>query len=189
MTTEQGTAEGFSYTLERTFETSVAAVWRAWTVAESYAQWSYAAPGSVEMDVWPGGAWKSTIVTPDGGQFPLTGSYIEVDENRRLVIGMDAPGKDEAGGDDRRACRAECARDSRRGVPELRHLGRTRRRRAGHHHAAGQFGDLSQDRELIPEIHAHGAPGRRGLPGAPLRACPGRSRISRSGRCPWWSRW
>ncbi|WP_328580757.1 SRPBCC family protein [Streptomyces sp. NBC_00370] len=95
MTTEQGTAEGFSYTLERTFETSVAAVWRAWTVAESYAQWSYAAPGSVEMDVWPGGAWKSTIVTPDGGQFPLTGSYIEVDENRRLVIGMDAPGKDE----------------------------------------------------------------------------------------------
>lgn len=95
MTTEQGAAGGFSYTLERTFETSAAAVWRAWTVAESYAQWSYAAPGSVEMDVRPGGAWKATIVTPDGGRFPLTGSYVEVEENRRLVIGMDAPGKDE----------------------------------------------------------------------------------------------
>lgn len=30
-----------------------------------------------------------------GGQFPLTGSYSEVDENRRLVIGMDVPGKNE----------------------------------------------------------------------------------------------
>ncbi|MFE2601349.1 SRPBCC domain-containing protein [Streptomyces sp. NPDC057617] len=95
MTTEQTTAEGFSYTLERTLETPVAAVWKAWTVAESYAQWSYAAPGSVEMDVRPGGAWKATMVTPDGGQFPLTGSYSEVDENRRLVIGMDVPGKNE----------------------------------------------------------------------------------------------
>lgn len=95
MSTEQTTAEGFSYTLERTLETPVAAVWSAWTVAESYAQWSYAAPGSVEMDVRPGGAWKATMVTPDGGQFPLTGSYSEVDENRRLVIGMDVPGKNE----------------------------------------------------------------------------------------------
>lgn len=97
MTTQQSTAEGFSYTLERTLPSPVAEVWSAWTTAESYAQWSYAAPGSVEMDVRPGGAWKSTIVTPDGGQFPLTGSYAEVEENRRLVVGMDAPGKSEQG--------------------------------------------------------------------------------------------
>ena len=95
MTTEQRTTEGFSYTLERTLEAPVAAVWSAWTTAESYAQWAYAAPGSVEMDVRPGGTWKATVVTPDGGRFPLTGSYCEVDENQRLVIGMDVPGKDE----------------------------------------------------------------------------------------------
>ncbi|MDX3854866.1 SRPBCC domain-containing protein [Streptomyces sp. AK02-01A] len=95
MTTEQRTAEGFSYTLERTLETPVAAVWSAWTTAESYARWAHAAPGSVEMDVRPGGTWKATMVTPDGGRFPLTGSYSEVDENRRLVIGMDVPGKNE----------------------------------------------------------------------------------------------
>ncbi|GAA2657418.1 hypothetical protein GCM10010307_72100 [Streptomyces vastus] len=35
------------------------------------------------------------MLTPDGGQFPLTGSYLEVAENRRLVIGMDVPGKPE----------------------------------------------------------------------------------------------
>ncbi|MEU3184225.1 SRPBCC domain-containing protein [Streptomyces sp. NPDC006923] len=95
MTTEQSTAEGFSYALERTLEAPAAAVWSAWTTAESYAHWAYAAPGSVEMDVRPGGTWKATMVTPDGGQFPLTGSYFEVDQNRRLVIGMDVPGKNE----------------------------------------------------------------------------------------------
>lgn len=94
MTTEQTAAEGFAYTLERTLEAPVAAVWTAWTTAESYAQWAYAVPGSVEMDVRPGGTWKATVVTPDGGQFPLTGSYAEVDENRRLVVGMDVPGED-----------------------------------------------------------------------------------------------
>jgi uncharacterized protein YndB with AHSA1/START domain len=45
------------------------------------------------MDVRPGGALKATVVTPDGGQFPLTGSCLEVDENRVLVVGMDVPGK------------------------------------------------------------------------------------------------
>lgn len=95
MTTERRTAEGFSYTLERTLEAAVAAVWSAWTTAESYTQWAHAVPGSVEMDVRPGGTWKATMVAPDGGQFPLTGSYLKVDENRRLVVGMDVPGRDE----------------------------------------------------------------------------------------------
>ncbi|MFJ2649862.1 SRPBCC domain-containing protein [Streptomyces sp. NPDC087420] len=95
MTKEQTTADGFSYTLERTLEAPVAAVWNAWTTPEPYAQWAYAAPGSVEMDVRPGGKWKATVVTPDGGEFPLTGSYAEVEVNRRLVTGMDVPGKDE----------------------------------------------------------------------------------------------
>jgi uncharacterized protein YndB with AHSA1/START domain len=58
-----------------------------------YARWAGAAGGSVEMDVRPGGAWKATMVTPDGGQFPLTGSYLDVAENSRLVIGLDVPGK------------------------------------------------------------------------------------------------
>jgi uncharacterized protein YndB with AHSA1/START domain len=94
MSTEQTTqANGFSYKLVRTLDAPAVKVWRAWTTAEQYAQWAYAVPGSVEMDVRPGGAWKATMVTPDGGQFPLTGSYLEVAENRLLVIGMDVPGR------------------------------------------------------------------------------------------------
>ncbi|MFJ2950897.1 SRPBCC domain-containing protein [Streptomyces sp. NPDC087226] len=88
------TETAFSYHLTRTLDAPLSRVWQAWTTPDRYARWSYAAPGSVELDVRPGGAWKATMVTPDGGQFPLTGSYLEVEENRRLVVGMDVPGKD-----------------------------------------------------------------------------------------------
>ncbi|TLS48000.1 SRPBCC domain-containing protein [Streptomyces montanus] len=94
MSTEQtSAANGFSYTLSRTLDAPAVKVWRAWTTPDQYAQWAYAVAGSVEMDVRPGGAWKATMATPDGGQFPLTGSYLEVTENRLLVVGMDVPGK------------------------------------------------------------------------------------------------
>jgi uncharacterized protein YndB with AHSA1/START domain len=96
MSTEQtSAADGFSYTLTRTLDAPAVKAWRAWTTPAQYAQWAYAAAGSVEMDVRPGGAWKATMRTPDGAEFPLTGSYIEVVENRRLVVGMDVPGKPE----------------------------------------------------------------------------------------------
>jgi uncharacterized protein YndB with AHSA1/START domain len=88
-------ADGFTYTLSRVLDAPAASVWRAWSTAEPYAQWANAVAGSVEMDVRPGGSWKATMVTPDGAQFPLTGSYLEVAENRRLVVGMDVPGKAE----------------------------------------------------------------------------------------------
>ncbi|MER5993619.1 SRPBCC family protein [Streptomyces viridosporus] len=96
MSTERTTTgNGFSYTLTRTLDAPAGTVWQAWTTPGHYARWAHAVPGSVEMDVRPGGAWKSTMLTPDGGRFPLTGSYLEVDENRLLVLGMDVPGKPE----------------------------------------------------------------------------------------------
>ncbi|MDG9721651.1 MULTISPECIES: SRPBCC family protein [unclassified Streptomyces] len=95
MSTEQTTeaANGFSYTLTRTLDASAARVWQAWTTPDEYAQWAHAAPGSVELDVRPGGAWKATMLTPDGAAFPLTGTYQQVTENRHLTLGMDIPGR------------------------------------------------------------------------------------------------
>ncbi|CAL9352547.1 hypothetical protein SUDANB176_00507 [Streptomyces sp. enrichment culture] len=94
MSTEQTTTDnGFSYTLTRTLDAPADKVWQAWTTPEQYALWAHAVPGSVEMDVRPGGTWKSTMLTPDGGRFPLTGSYLEVAENRLLVLDMDVSGK------------------------------------------------------------------------------------------------
>ncbi|MGC0373047.1 SRPBCC family protein [Streptomyces sp. SAI-229] len=96
MSTERTTTDNaFSYHLTRTLDAPVGRVWQAWTTPDRYARWAYAVPGSVEMDVRPGGAWKATMVTPDDGEVPLTGSYLEVTENRLLVVGMDVPGRPE----------------------------------------------------------------------------------------------
>ncbi|MET9023469.1 SRPBCC domain-containing protein [Actinopolymorpha sp. NPDC004070] len=85
---------GYTYTLTRTLDAPVAKVWEAWTNPEQYAQWANAVPGSVEMHVRPGGTWKATMVTP-GGEFPLGGTYLEVADKRRLVLGMNVPGRPE----------------------------------------------------------------------------------------------
>ncbi|NBM18082.1 SRPBCC domain-containing protein [Streptomyces sp. GC420] len=89
------TGTGYSYTAARGFDVPVAAVWDAWTKPEQYAQWAGAVEGSVEMDVREGGKWKAAMATPDGMEFPLTGSYVDVVEGERLVIGMDMPGSPE----------------------------------------------------------------------------------------------
>ncbi|MFD7699338.1 SRPBCC domain-containing protein [Streptomyces caelestis] len=128
MSTERTTTDdGFSYHLTRTLDAPVGRVWQAWTTPDRYARWAYAAPGSVEMDVRPGGVWKATMVTP-GGEFPLTGSYLEVAGNRLLVVGMDMPGRpepsvmavelDEDGGRTRIALRQTCDTAEERDMAE-----------------------------------------------------------------------
>ncbi|MFB6787417.1 SRPBCC domain-containing protein [Streptomyces olivaceus] len=97
MSTEQTTdaGNGYSYTLTRTLDATPARVWQAWTTPDQYAQWTYSVPGTLEMDVRPGGTWKATMRSPEGAEFPLTGSYTEVVENRALTLGMDVPGRPE----------------------------------------------------------------------------------------------
>ncbi|MFI6979101.1 SRPBCC domain-containing protein [Embleya sp. NPDC050154] len=90
---EAATTDGFRYTIARTLDAPVADVWQAWTIAEQYAQW--AGTKDVTLDARPGGSWSGTVVLPDGRQFPITGSYLEVVEKRRLVVAMDVPGRAE----------------------------------------------------------------------------------------------
>lgn len=87
------TTAGFDYTITRTLEAPVAQVWAAWTRADQYGQWASAE--DVVLDVRPGGAWTSVMVIPGGTRVPLSGRYIEVVENKRLVIGMSVPGREE----------------------------------------------------------------------------------------------
>ncbi|MDT3442486.1 MULTISPECIES: SRPBCC domain-containing protein [unclassified Pseudofrankia] len=84
---------GFDYTLTRDLDAPAEAVWRAWTVAEDYGQWASAE--EVVLDVRPGGAWSSVMVIPGGTRIPLSGGYTEVVENKRLVMGMNVPDRDE----------------------------------------------------------------------------------------------
>lgn len=91
MTTAANNESGFTYTLTADVDVPVATAWRAWTEDDHYEAWSYSKPGSVELDVTPGGRFASTVVTPDGQEFPITGRYIEVSENELLVMGMNGP--------------------------------------------------------------------------------------------------
>ncbi|MFI0452069.1 SRPBCC domain-containing protein [Actinomadura sp. 6N118] len=84
---------GFDYTITRTLNAPADKVWQAWTIADSYSTWASAE--EVVLDVRPGGAWSSVMVIPDGTRIPLSGSYVEVVDNKRLVMGMNVPGRDE----------------------------------------------------------------------------------------------
>ncbi|KAB2352523.1 SRPBCC family protein [Actinomadura rudentiformis] len=83
----------FDYAITRTLDAPADKVWQAWTIADDYGKWASAE--EVVLDVRPGGAWSSVMVLPDGTRIPLSGSYVEVVENKRLVMGMDVPGRDE----------------------------------------------------------------------------------------------
>ncbi|MCD0444012.1 SRPBCC domain-containing protein [Glycomyces sp. A-F 0318] len=95
MSTAANNESGYTYTLTAEVDVPVATVWRAWTENDHYEAWSYSKPGSVELDVTEGGRYASTVVTPDGQEFPITGRYIQVSENELLVMGMDVPGGEE----------------------------------------------------------------------------------------------
>jgi uncharacterized protein YndB with AHSA1/START domain len=84
---------GFDYAITRTLKAPVEKVWQAWTVPGDYGQWAGAE--EVALDVRPGGDWSAVMVIPGGTRIPLTGSYTEVVENQRLVMGMNVPGRDE----------------------------------------------------------------------------------------------
>jgi uncharacterized protein YndB with AHSA1/START domain len=84
---------GFDYAITRTLDAPVDKVWAAWTNADSYAQWASAE--QVVFDVRTGGAWSSVMVIPGGAHIPLTGNFAEVVPNKRLVVGMNVPGREE----------------------------------------------------------------------------------------------
>jgi uncharacterized protein YndB with AHSA1/START domain len=84
------------YALSREIDAPVEKVWTAWTQPEHYAPWFGAPLPTIAMDVRPGGRWQATLVTPDGSEHPLTGSYLDVVENKRLEVAMDVPGAEPA---------------------------------------------------------------------------------------------
>lgn len=75
--------------LERTLEVGPQRVWKAWTDPEQVKQWFAPAPWTVtecEIDLRPGGMFRTRMEGPDGEGFDGTGCYLEVVEPRRLVF-------------------------------------------------------------------------------------------------------
>jgi len=78
-------------TVTRVFDAPREVVWKAWTEPEQLARWWgphgwSTAPGDVEMDVRPGGGFRVSSVSVDGGAMTTEGVYREVVEPERLVF-------------------------------------------------------------------------------------------------------
>ena len=64
-------------------------VFRAWTDPKLVVQWFTPRPWTtpvVEIDLRPGGIFRTVMRDPDGKEHPSTGVYLEVVENERLVF-------------------------------------------------------------------------------------------------------
>jgi uncharacterized protein YndB with AHSA1/START domain len=71
--------------LERVVDVPPALVWAAWTKPE---QWFTPAPWTTidcEIDLRPGGIFRTTMRSPEGKEFPNSGCYLEIVTNKRLV--------------------------------------------------------------------------------------------------------
>jgi uncharacterized protein YndB with AHSA1/START domain len=74
--------------LERVVDVAPALVWRAWTTPALLKQWFTPAPWStdeVEIELRPGGLFRTVMRSPDGERFPHTACVLEAVDGRRLV--------------------------------------------------------------------------------------------------------
>ena len=74
--------------LERVVEVSPHLVWAAWTTPEYLKRWFTPAPWQTvdcEIDLRPGGIFRTVMRSPDGQDFANAGCYLEIIENEKLV--------------------------------------------------------------------------------------------------------
>jgi uncharacterized protein YndB with AHSA1/START domain len=74
--------------LERTVDVPLELVWLAWTTPEHLKKWFTPAPWTTvdcEIDLRPGGIFRTVMRSPEGQNFPNLGCYLEIVKNERLV--------------------------------------------------------------------------------------------------------
>jgi uncharacterized protein YndB with AHSA1/START domain len=74
--------------LERVVDVPPNLVWAAWTRPEYIKKWFTPAPWQTvdcEIDLRPGGIFRTVMRSPEGQELSLTGCYLEVIENEKLV--------------------------------------------------------------------------------------------------------
>jgi uncharacterized protein YndB with AHSA1/START domain len=74
--------------LERIVGVPRALVWTAWTVPEHVKKWFTPAPWTTvdcEIDLRPGGIFRTVMRSPEGQEFANLGCFLEVVENQKLV--------------------------------------------------------------------------------------------------------
>ena len=75
--------------LERTVDVPPELVWKAWTEPRHVVHWFTPAPWKTvdcEIDLRPGGIFRTVMRSPEGQDMNNIGCYLEVIENRKLVF-------------------------------------------------------------------------------------------------------
>lgn len=88
MTTDYDIDPELDLVLERVVDLPPELVWRAWTEPEQLMPWFTPAPWrtvACEIDLRPGGAFRTTMRSPEDEDFPNVGCYLEVVPHRKLV--------------------------------------------------------------------------------------------------------
>jgi uncharacterized protein YndB with AHSA1/START domain len=73
---------------ERVVDIPKELVWAAWTTPEHVKKWFTPAPWKTvdcEIDLRPGGIFRTVMCSPEGQSFPNIGCYLEIIKNQRLV--------------------------------------------------------------------------------------------------------
>jgi uncharacterized protein YndB with AHSA1/START domain len=74
--------------LERIVDVPPEFVWTAWTAPEHLKKWFTPVPWQTvdcEIDLRPGGIFRTVMRSPEGEEFPHVGCYLEVIKSERLV--------------------------------------------------------------------------------------------------------
>lgn len=74
--------------LERVVDVPKELVWAAWTKPEHIKKWFTPAPWTTvacEIDLRPGGAFRTVMRSPEGQEFPHVGCYLEIVPQEKLV--------------------------------------------------------------------------------------------------------
>ncbi len=73
---------------ERIVDISRELIWIAWTTPEYLKPWFTPAPWKTidcEIDLRPGGIFRTVMLSPEGQEFPNLGCYLEIIPNEKLV--------------------------------------------------------------------------------------------------------
>lgn len=74
--------------LERVIDVPPALVWTAWTDPEHLMPWFTPLPWKTvecEIDLRPGGLFRTVMQSPEGENFPNVGCYLDIEKGRRLA--------------------------------------------------------------------------------------------------------
>ena len=94
---EQTATDSKQFTITRIFDAPRDLVWQAWTDPDEAAIWWHpkgieTPRESVHIDARPGGAYRYTMVAPDGTEYPTVGTYREITPPERIVMTWGNPG-------------------------------------------------------------------------------------------------